>query len=90
MSLSKEVIVFVLLSLLLISATASRQINSNGSEGLKAAPDCDQVYGAEDGDTCTDVATKFDLTLKSFLAINPNINCADFFVGQWLCVDGTA
>ncbi|WCJ44492.1 hypothetical protein M5689_025157 [Euphorbia peplus] len=74
----------------MISSTESRQINSNGSEGLQKAPECDQVYGAEDGDTCTDVATKFDLTLASFLSINPNINCADFFVGQWLCVDGTA
>ncbi|KAK3011125.1 hypothetical protein RJ639_012684 [Escallonia herrerae] len=33
---------------------------------------------------------EFKLTTKFFDSINPNINCAAIFVGQWVCVDGTA
>ncbi|PRQ53001.1 putative LysM domain-containing protein [Rosa chinensis] len=49
---------------------------------------CNSVYGAAEGDTCGSVAQMFNLSLKSFLSINPNINCRSFFVGQWLCIDG--
>ena len=49
---------------------------------------CDAIYGTEEGDTCSDVAQKFKLSVDSFLEINPNINCETIFVGQWLCIDG--
>nr|GLL43127.1 lysM domain-containing protein ARB_03442-like isoform X1 [Ipomoea trifida] len=51
-----------------------------------AKAECDQVYGQEFGDTCSSIADKFNLSLDSFLAINPNINCDSIFVGEWLCV----
>lgn len=51
---------------------------------------CDAVHGAKEGDTCFAVAQEFNLTLAQFTAINPNIDCEKVFVGQWLCVMGTA
>ncbi|KAM7490575.1 hypothetical protein LguiA_033496 [Lonicera macranthoides] len=50
---------------------------------------CDAIYGQEEGDTCFSVAQTFNLSLESFLEINPNINCDAIFVGQWLCVGGS-
>ncbi|OAY35228.1 hypothetical protein MANES_12G082800v8 [Manihot esculenta] len=75
--------------LLIINRTESRQIAIGFREG-KATPDCDSVYGAQDGDTCTSVAKMFNLTIEFFSSINPNLNCDDIFVGQWLCVDGSS
>ncbi|XP_019199599.1 PREDICTED: lysM domain-containing protein ARB_03442-like isoform X2 [Ipomoea nil] len=51
-----------------------------------AKAECNQVYGQEFGDTCTSIADKFHLSLDSFLALNPNINCNSIFVGEWLCI----
>lgn len=51
-----------------------------------AKAECKVVYGQEFGDTCTSTAQKFSLSLDSFLAINPNLNCDSIFVGEWLCV----
>ena len=56
----------------------------------KATPECDTVVGVESGDTCFDIADKFQLTTEFFDSINPNLNCDALFVGQWVCVDGTA
>ncbi|CAL8990315.1 unnamed protein product, partial [Prunus brigantina] len=56
----------------------------------QTSPVCDSIYGAEEGDTCTFVIEKFNLSFDFFLSINPNINCDNFFVGQWLCTKGTA
>ncbi|KAL6287495.1 hypothetical protein ACE6H2_011885 [Prunus campanulata] len=76
----------LVLSLVLMIATAeSRQLGR-----AKTAAVCIAVYGAEDGDTCTSVSQEFNLSLDFFLSINPNINCDDFFVGQWLCTEGSA
>ncbi|CAN1136776.1 hypothetical protein LINPERPRIM_LOCUS21442 [Linum perenne] len=47
---------------------------------------CSTVYGTESGDTCTSVASSFGLSESNFLGMNPNINCATIFVGQWLCI----
>nr|CAB3474469.1 unnamed protein product [Digitaria exilis] len=35
---------------------------------------CDKVHGAE------------GLSLKKFLRFNPNINCNNLFIGQWVCL----
>ncbi|EEF36733.1 conserved hypothetical protein [Ricinus communis] len=81
----------IVLSLsLMISTAQCRQISIGSSGDAKSTPECDSVYGAQDGDTCTSVATQFDLTLEFFSSINPNLNCDAIFVGQWLCADGTA
>ncbi|KAL8497462.1 hypothetical protein ACS0TY_020965 [Phlomoides rotata] len=61
-------------------------IESIGRGALKPALACNTVVGAEGGDTCSSIAQTFGLSLKEFLTINPNINCAAVFVGQWLCI----
>uniref|UniRef100_A0A803NY25 LysM domain-containing protein n=1 Tax=Cannabis sativa TaxID=3483 RepID=A0A803NY25_CANSA len=52
--------------------------------------DCNQVYGIGQGDTCFAVAQFFGLATQTFNSLNPNLNCTTLFVGQWLCVSGTA
>ncbi|BBH00072.1 hypothetical protein Prudu_009976, partial [Prunus dulcis] len=66
------------------------QRNHIGFGGKKPAAVCAAVYGAEEGDTCTSVSEMFNLSFDFFLSINPNINCDNFFVGQWLCTAGSA
>ncbi|CAL9009409.1 unnamed protein product, partial [Prunus brigantina] len=56
----------------------------------QTSPVCYLVYGAEEGDMCTFVIEKFNLSFDFFLSINPNINCDNFFVGQWLYTEGIA
>ncbi|GKE15702.1 peptidoglycan-binding lysin domain-containing protein [Tanacetum coccineum] len=51
---------------------------------------CNEVYGVEVGDDCTAISQAFQMSLGSFLGINPNINCESIFVGQWVCVDGSS
>ena len=58
-------------------------------EGKSTGPECISVYGAQQGDTCSGIIQKFSLNADFFTAINPNLNCNTFFVGQWLCIDGT-
>ncbi|CAK9135026.1 unnamed protein product [Ilex paraguariensis] len=72
----------------IISMAETRQLGI-GFGKSESTPVCNSVYGAQEGDTCTTVAQKFNLTLNFFLEINPNINCDSFFVGQWLCKDGS-
>ena len=62
---------------------------ATGIIAKKATPECDTVVGVESGDTCFDIAQKFQLTTDYFDSINPNLNCDALFVGQWVCVDGT-
>ncbi|CAI0460863.1 unnamed protein product, partial [Linum tenue] len=50
---------------------------------------CQKGYGAQQGDNCASVAAAHHISLSSFKAMNPGINCYYFFVGQWLCVKGT-
>ncbi|XP_048227745.1 uncharacterized protein LOC125369443 [Ricinus communis] len=80
----------IMLSLFVMISTAQSRKISIGFGNAKSTPECDSVYGAQDGDTCTSLAAQFDLTLEFFSSINPNLNCDAIFVGQWLCTDGTA
>ncbi|XAR66384.1 Chitinase [Bertholletia excelsa] len=57
---------------------------------INSGPTCDEVVGVESGDTCFAIAQAFNLTNDFFNSINPNVNCTALFVGQWICVDGSA
>ncbi|KAJ4717086.1 Peptidoglycan-binding lysin domain [Melia azedarach] len=56
----------------------------------KSGPQCDSVLGVQEGNTCSQITQAFDLTTEFFNSINPNLNCDALFVGQWVCVGGTA
>ncbi|KAI3765141.1 hypothetical protein L2E82_15167 [Cichorium intybus] len=76
--------------LMLVVLSESRFTLTDGVQKAKAALVCNQVVGVGDGEDCTIISKEFKLTLASFLAINPNINCESIFVGQWVCIDGSA
>nr|CAN82204.1 hypothetical protein VITISV_000174 [Vitis vinifera] len=76
----------LMLSLLIFVSIAESRILG----AKEATPQCDAVVGVESGDTCFDIADKLQLTTEFFDSINPNLNCDALFVGQWVCVDGTA
>ncbi|CAK9149794.1 unnamed protein product, partial [Ilex paraguariensis] len=46
----------------------------------ESTPICSSVYGVEDGDTCTSVTQKFNLSSDFYIDINPNVNCDNIFV----------
>ncbi|CAD6236498.1 unnamed protein product [Miscanthus lutarioriparius] len=48
---------------------------------------CRKVYGVQEQETCFVVAQAAGLTLTQFLGFNPNINCRNLFIGQWVCLD---
>ncbi|EES03722.1 hypothetical protein BDA96_03G342800 [Sorghum bicolor] len=50
---------------------------------------CNKVYGVQEQETCFVVAQAAGLTLTQFLGFNPNINCRNLFIGQWVCLDAT-
>ncbi|CAL9013957.1 unnamed protein product [Prunus brigantina] len=80
-------LVLVLCLFLIISFAEGKQLGIGFH--VKATPRCQKVYGVEAGDTCNGIMQKFKLNAE-FFAINPNINCNSIFVGQWLCIVGTA
>ncbi|ONI18657.1 hypothetical protein PRUPE_3G230700 [Prunus persica] len=85
-------LILLLSLLLMVSMAESRQLGIGFGKEETSNPsniNCDSVYGAEEGDTCGSVIEKFNLSSDFFLSINPNINCDSFFVGQWLCTQGT-
>ncbi|KAK8664803.1 hypothetical protein V6N13_084577 [Hibiscus sabdariffa] len=73
--------------LVIISMVESRGIGfPKGAEG----PTCNAVHGVVDGDTCFDMSNTFNLSTAFFESINPNLDCKSLFVGQWICVAGSA
>ncbi|KAI3745472.1 hypothetical protein L1987_58586 [Smallanthus sonchifolius] len=77
------------LCLMLIVLAESRTTLIDGFQKAKPVVVCDQAIGVESGDDCTAISQSFKMSLESFLAINPNINCEAIFVGQWVCIDGS-
>ncbi|GAA0138970.1 hypothetical protein LIER_00610 [Lithospermum erythrorhizon] len=75
----------LLLAFLLIISNAECRISPTEPAAFLS---CTQVHGAEVGDTCTTIPQNFGLGAESFLEINPNMNCDNIFVGQWLCISG--
>ena len=47
---------------------------------------CKTVYGVQKRETCFAVAQAAGMPLKKFLQFNPNINCNNLFIGQWVCL----
>ncbi|KAF6163325.1 hypothetical protein GIB67_025189 [Kingdonia uniflora] len=88
---SKTVVVAVFSLLLLVSMSEASGLFGLGfGKVSQSAPTCDTVIGRGPEDTCFAIAKQFKLTTEFFNAINPNINCDVLFVGQWICVAGTA
>ncbi|KAI4312105.1 hypothetical protein MLD38_036957 [Melastoma candidum] len=46
---------------------------------------CTGMYSVKKGDTCFSIYTKNKVTREDFYSMNPNVDCRDLFVGQWLC-----
>ncbi|BAS74660.1 uncharacterized protein [Oryza sativa Japonica Group] len=54
---------------------------------------CTGVHGVEAGETCDSIARRFHAGLGRapffrLVSLNPNINCRELFVGQWVCIQG--
>uniref|UniRef100_A0A0D9V6I2 LysM domain-containing protein n=1 Tax=Leersia perrieri TaxID=77586 RepID=A0A0D9V6I2_9ORYZ len=54
---------------------------------------CTMVHGVEAGETCDSISRRFQAGLGRapflrFISLNPNINCRELFVGQWVCLRG--
>ncbi|KAL4312475.1 hypothetical protein GQ457_01G042500 [Hibiscus cannabinus] len=79
-------LVLIIAVLVLISMAESSRIGIP----KKSPPSCGIVYGVQSGDTCFGVSQAFNLTATLFDSVNPNLDCDSLFVGQWLCVVGTA
>ncbi|PYH88796.1 hypothetical protein BO71DRAFT_281329, partial [Aspergillus ellipticus CBS 707.79] len=50
------------------------------------ATNCDEYYVAQSGDTCSSIATEFDITIAQFLAWNPAVS-SDCTSGLWVDED---
>ncbi|KAF9678976.1 hypothetical protein SADUNF_Sadunf07G0092200 [Salix dunnii] len=82
--------VLILLSLLLIVSMAESRFLGLAGSFKARTPECNEVFGVGSGQTCFDITKSFNLTNELFDSINPNLNCDALFVGQWLCVAGSA
>ncbi|MFS8032894.1 putative chitinase [Helianthus anomalus] len=51
-------------------------------------PFCTSVISVKSGDTCYDITQTFKLSSTLFNSINPNLNCNNLFVGEWICIGG--
>ncbi|KAK6283690.1 hypothetical protein POUND7_002642 [Theobroma cacao] len=81
---------FVLIVALLVIVSMAESREFGILKGKQSAPSCDKVYGVASGDTCFGVTQMFNLTTAFFDSVNPNLNCTSLFVGQWLCIAGSA
>ncbi|KAL4585509.1 hypothetical protein LXL04_010130 [Taraxacum kok-saghyz] len=88
--MAKNASLFVLSLFLMLVVLSEARFTIDGVQKAKAALVCNQVVGVAAGEDCTVISKEFKLSLSSFLAINPNINCESVFVGQWVCIDGSA
>ncbi|KAL8131283.1 hypothetical protein AgCh_007274 [Apium graveolens] len=76
------------LLLVIVSIADAGSITLGPGIGFKNVA-CNKVYGAESGDTCATVSAALNITPEFFGSINPNLNCSDIFVSEWLCINGT-
>ncbi|KAE8728801.1 hypothetical protein F3Y22_tig00004072pilonHSYRG00219 [Hibiscus syriacus] len=80
------ILVLIVAVMVLVSMAEGRRLVIS----RKSTPSCVKVYGVESGDTCFSVTQTFNMTATFFYAMNPNLNCDSLFVGQWLCIAGSA
>ncbi|KAL4585508.1 hypothetical protein LXL04_010129 [Taraxacum kok-saghyz] len=81
----------VLSLFLMLVVLSEARFTIDGVQKAKSAVNvvCNEVVGVAAGEDCSIISQEFKLSLASFLAINPNINCESVFVGQWVCIDGS-
>ncbi|KAL5716006.1 hypothetical protein ACHQM5_017751 [Ranunculus cassubicifolius] len=82
-------LIFLLTALLVVATIADASAFSK-KKGAPPAVQCTGVTDAVSGDTCSSLAETFNLSGKVFAALNPNLDCDNMFVGQWICIDGDA
>ncbi|CAM8882639.1 hypothetical protein QQ045_020103 [Rhodiola kirilowii] len=75
---------------LLLTVTLVESSRINFGSKKPTGPNCASIYGAEAGDSCFSVTKSFGISMEFFSKINPNLVCEKIFVGEWLCVDGSA
>ncbi|KAL3746106.1 hypothetical protein ACJRO7_015112 [Eucalyptus globulus] len=49
---------------------------------------CHELAQVNSEDTCYAIAQQYESTLDTLYSINPNVNCDDLSIGQYLCVSG--
>ncbi|KAK3011122.1 hypothetical protein RJ639_012681 [Escallonia herrerae] len=81
-------LVLMISLLFIVSKVDSRTLGAGLTRG-KPTPHCDEVLSVESGDTCFAITQALNMTTAFFDAINPNLNCRNLFVGEWLCIAGT-
>ncbi|MCD7472369.1 hypothetical protein HAX54_013593 [Datura stramonium] len=87
-----NVALLVFITFLLILTTPSlggRILISNNGTSSQAIPTCTAVYNVDTGIICDNIIKSFDLKAEDFSSLNPNLNCDDLFVGEYLCLNGT-
>lgn len=53
----------------------------------QAVPTCTVIYNVDTGDTCDSIIKSFEA--EKFSSLNPNLNCDNLFVGEYVCLNGT-
>ncbi|PWA53636.1 Peptidoglycan-binding lysin domain-containing protein [Artemisia annua] len=87
---SKFFSLILLLSFVLIISIGESRMTISKRSSNKLTLVCNKIYGTQVGDTCFSIIEAFHLTDAAFNTFNPNLNCNKVFVGEWLCIDGSA
>ncbi|KAJ4470891.1 hypothetical protein J3R30DRAFT_3408145 [Lentinula aciculospora] len=75
--------------------TALGVIGSKGlalpSANVFSRATCQPTYSVVSGDTCSEIASKFNVTVSALENANPTIdsNCDNLFIGEQLCIPST-
>ncbi|MFS8032888.1 putative LysM domain-containing protein [Helianthus anomalus] len=80
--------IFMLIVFIFVGIMTTTQGETISVDTSTPTPYCTSVIGVKSGDTCFDIAHKSKLSSKLFKLINPNLNCNNLFVGEWICIGG--
>ncbi|KAJ3843541.1 hypothetical protein EV361DRAFT_948213 [Lentinula raphanica] len=66
-------------------------IQCANSIAVQARATCEDTYTVVSGDTCIEIAAKFEITEAALIVGNPQIDgrCDNLFIGEQLCIPGT-